>query len=82
MKINLTIQEAEALWQTAGQMRDDFIDYYSFMPLKKRNKFHDAYTNGMNKLLQVMQSGKQNVQASVATEANSSNTADKPKIKK
>ncbi len=58
MKINLTKLEADALWDTSGQMEDDFTDYYSFMGTKKMHKFHEAFCSARLKLASITQSKK------------------------
>jgi hypothetical protein len=54
-KITLTKLEVNAIYDTAGQMKDDMSDYYSYMPKKERQKFIAAYNSAMEKLRAIMQ---------------------------
>lgn len=53
-KVTLSKLEAEALWFAADNMRDDFYDYHSFMPKMKRDKYHEAFLSGLNKLHNIL----------------------------
>jgi hypothetical protein len=50
-RIRLTKLEAEALRDAAGNMADDFKDYFSYR--KDIEKFYAAYHSGMDKLLAI-----------------------------
>jgi hypothetical protein len=48
--LELTKLEIQALLETAGQMRDDIDDYYSFMAKKEKKDFINAYNTSIQKL--------------------------------
>lgn len=53
-RIRLTRLEASAIWNAAGNMRDDFADFYgSIMPKNTAKKFEAAYKSGMDKLYDI-----------------------------
>jgi hypothetical protein len=47
-RIRLTKLEAEALRDAAGNMEDDFLDYFSYREDSK--KYYAAFLSGMDKL--------------------------------
>lgn len=56
--VKLTKLEAEVLLSTAGQMKDDFEDYYSFMSKAKLRKYSNAFDSGLGKLSAVFHTSK------------------------
>ena len=55
--ISFTKEEISALWHAAGNMQDDFEDYFSFMP--NVEKYHKSFESGMSKLSKHLEKAKE-----------------------
>lgn len=54
-RIRITPKEAALLWNTAGNMADDFLDYYGSMyGDKEAKRLEKIYKKGMEKLRAIM----------------------------
>lgn len=62
-KLTLTAKEAHILWDCAGNMKDDFMDYYSEIHGKsKAEKMYKDFESGMNKLFEMWNRNKKSTQ--------------------